>query len=393
MFKDLFKSGKCLLGFHQGTWEYEKPDKCTKFRVCTHCAKRSTKTEHTWSAWKYHADDDCQQIRICTRCGEKEEQTVHIWGKEAFYKKDNDCSTVNYCERCHAEKPYKVIHVWDEWVYSHTNRCDQKQKCVRCGTLGGEERIQHSWEGWQHSPFYKARVIVCRHCGLMPLNFDNTTTYTMTMQDVDNLYGDLIHSNSVRQIVSAIRENKSCFVQPFNPVMKSYQDFVQAHMPDGNNKESYKSMADVIRLISETGVETVLAYLNDVQYQTTNNPWKLVLSKLAEANAYTRRMANLDKGLIGHWMHNKVLGEFSVSTDYHKIFKNDGSYAEYYYSVSGVMDFKKTSETTRGIWWSENNLIHIELESGGIREIYYQFSDSYLVLDVGGTGQFWERAS
>jgi hypothetical protein len=391
--KNIFNSGKCMLGFHQGDWQYEEPQKCLKFQVCTHCAKRSTKIEHTWGEWGYLAEGDCQQVRVCARCGEQEAQTVHVWGKDVYYTKDNDCSTVNFCERCKAEKPSGTIHVWGEWVYTSPDRCNQKQKCSRCGSLSSEEREQHAWEGWQYSSFYKGQVIVCQHCGLMPLNFDNSTNYTMTMQDVDRLYGDLLRASTVRQIVTAIRENKGYFSQPLNPVMNSYQDFVMAHMPEECGRETYKILAGVIQLISATGIDTVLPYLNEIQSQSAQNPWQLVLSKIQEADAYAKRLANLDRALIGHWRYTESMGDsgFSVVTDYHMTFAGDGSYAEYQHSVSAAMGTDRRSAPLYGTWWSENRIVHVDFGPNGKVDFNYQFSGGYLVTVISGKQQFWER--
>src|SRR5688572_3093946 len=110
MLKNLFNSGKCLLGFHQGEWQFESPSSCLQYQVCEHCKKRSTKTEHTWNEWDYQTEDNCQQIRVCLRCQNEETRILHVWSADAYYKKDGERTTVNYCERCGEEKLYGTVH-------------------------------------------------------------------------------------------------------------------------------------------------------------------------------------------------------------------------------------------------------------------------------------------
>ena len=94
--KGFLDKGKCLLGFHQGTWEYRRPSDCAQLMVCQRCTAESSRVEHCWGEWDYRANEACDLVRTCGRCGQTEIAVKHVWG-EPRYRSSNACEQVAVC--------------------------------------------------------------------------------------------------------------------------------------------------------------------------------------------------------------------------------------------------------------------------------------------------------
>jgi hypothetical protein len=78
MFKKLLQKGKCLVGFHEGEWNYEQPAQCIQTRLCTLCQKRQERTHHIWAVG-IEREGDCAQRGVCERCAERRSAPPHNW--------------------------------------------------------------------------------------------------------------------------------------------------------------------------------------------------------------------------------------------------------------------------------------------------------------------------
>ena len=166
MFKKLLQKGKCLLGFHEGEWNYEQPAQCTQTRLCTLCQKRQERTHHIWAEWEFERERDCAQRRVCERCAESEERVTHNWAAPEFVE-EGSCEQVRRCARCEAEEPTGASHQWGRWEYAIEDHCSEHQICERCGARSTHSRLEHCWSEWQESAHYGGAVRVCRRCGEM----------------------------------------------------------------------------------------------------------------------------------------------------------------------------------------------------------------------------------
>ncbi|MDQ3120572.1 MAG: hypothetical protein M3Q89_13570 [Verrucomicrobiota bacterium] len=166
MFKNLFEKGKCLVGLHQGEWQYEKPGQCEQLRVCSGCGAQNRKTEHVWGEWGFETEGKCAQQRVCGRCGAPEQRIEHTWGALRYQAPDS-CEEVRDCDRCHEVWAAGPRHEWNAWQYATSDACGQNQICSRCGVAGAQNRVVHRWRDWQHSAHHGGAVRVCRQCGEM----------------------------------------------------------------------------------------------------------------------------------------------------------------------------------------------------------------------------------
>lgn len=170
MFKGMFDKGKCLVGLHEGEWQYLADGACEQVRMCERCNTESRRIEHTWGEWYYLADGRCDIARVCHRCDEVEHAVEHDWGP-ARYKYSDACEQVRVCHRCHDEQAAGTVHIWDDWQYLDEDDCTLGQVCVRCRSIQSQTRFAHDWGEWQHSDYYNGAVRVCRHCGEMEVDY------------------------------------------------------------------------------------------------------------------------------------------------------------------------------------------------------------------------------
>src|ERR1043166_441923 len=136
--KDWLDTGKCLLGFHEGTWNRETPQSCVLVQTCDRCRTISKQVEHDWPEWVYAADESCDLQRLCNRCREKEARIEHQWGN---------------------------------WVYQSEAGCEQGIQCTRCAAWASDSRIEHDWRNWEYNEQYRAPLHSCRRCSFLASYF------------------------------------------------------------------------------------------------------------------------------------------------------------------------------------------------------------------------------
>lgn len=167
MLKELFQKGKCKIGFHEGEWKYEFPQKCSEIRDCCRCGKRSKRVSHIWDSWEYMYKDECTQIRLCKRCGEEEFRTEHNWGEWKY--EAGSCMLFRICKKCSEREKGLTEHLWDHFEYKGSDSCLQVQVCKRCGAKSQNEKLNHNWGEWTYSESKKTSIRVCRRCGEMEM--------------------------------------------------------------------------------------------------------------------------------------------------------------------------------------------------------------------------------
>jgi hypothetical protein len=135
MLETLTGRGKCLIGFHQGEWEYSAPSRCDRVQICELCGIKSVRLRHQY-AWQYEAPNKCRQILVCERCGIRDDKSRRI--------------------------KHPAVGWWEP-LAPH-NKCAQVRKCIRCGT-NMRARTVHSWGEWRSSSPFSREHRVCSRCG------------------------------------------------------------------------------------------------------------------------------------------------------------------------------------------------------------------------------------
>lgn len=133
MFKNLINRGGCMVGIHQGEWNYLDADSCEQHRICTVCETEQTRTEHQMGEWRVSDDHPCTSISTCQRCASIETQVNHTWG-DWVYVADGSCQAVQVCTQCNeTSQDVEDYHAWGKWIYSEAYRSPIRT-CARCQT-------------------------------------------------------------------------------------------------------------------------------------------------------------------------------------------------------------------------------------------------------------------
>lgn len=93
--------------------------------------------------------------------------------------------------------------------------------------------------------------------------------------------------------------------------------------------------------------------------------------------------------LVGHWRYTDILmsGDFTLVTDYHIIFSQDGRCATYYQGDDGqVQDYLEAG------WSATDTVIELHGDDGSTASLGYQIMNGYLIIE-GNTSRPWERIS
>ncbi len=133
MFNNLLNRGGCMIGMHQGEWEYLADKSCEQKRICTVCETEQTRTEHQMGEWTTDPSQPCTQMSTCERCGTTESEVTHTWDKWE-YVADDSCTAHQVCSQCGAKSEETTEqHVWGKWAYNEGYRSPLRT-CTRCQT-------------------------------------------------------------------------------------------------------------------------------------------------------------------------------------------------------------------------------------------------------------------
>jgi hypothetical protein len=407
MLSNLFNAGKCMLGFHAGAWAFLANDSCEQLQVCTRCQARSLRTEHAWGDWHYPSEKDCNQRRVCGRCHSLDQQVVHLWGSTAHYKEPNACEMVHRCERCNAEKPAGVIHPWGEWIHTSETSCEQHRICSRCSALSPDTQTNHTWGSWQESTFYGGRVVACKHCGTLALNFSNGTEVAATFEEVTDLLEELAQASSPADTSRILLANRRFSEGEANSVVAAHAKLCEAHMPDGQQKDAWTQGVALISLgklfsldvlsqwlsnvSAQGGVSALFSALGAALKEETGSPPRLEPST-SPAQAPPSE-PHSDNRLIGHWRYTDILngGGMSLVTDTNYILKANGRCEEY--TVSAGMGSEQRRPRRSGSWTARNNILTLRFGWSETLQFNYSFSKGSLILQSSRGIRGFERVS
>jgi hypothetical protein len=384
MFKDILQRGKCLVGFHQGPWQFSAEKICTKVQICTVCKARTEKPEHNWSEWAAPRPDSCDFQRKCTRCGISESKTEHAWG-ERQYAADGDCTLQRVCTRCAATEAAGTQHAMDTWTYAADDSCTQKLACSRCGATGAQSRIEHDWNAPTHSKFYGATVAVCGRCGETHVPADGG----ISLQKAAQAVRALTNADDEAAVIAATRQHSAVLTAP---ATQHYLKLATERFSvDAALRERLAAAAKFTEVCRTVGVEGALAYFasQTTATQTAAAAGASTAAQQATPAAATTASASSDYRLPGHWRHTEAMssGGVSMATDTHLVLAADGSAACWNHSCGSFGESR--SEKEYGTWRTASGMLYVN--AGLSYSGSYTTDGSKLVLPQSGRYRFWEK--
>ncbi len=363
--KDLLNKGKCLVGLHQGEWHARSPDGCTFTRVCERCGAEHQKVEHRWSEWSFVADGACNQVRSCGRCRSQEQRANHAWAKP-IYTTERSCERHQVCERCRAEQPAPLAHVMDEWRYTAEGVCTQLENCSRCQAPGTQQRVEHTWGDWQHSNAHKGPVRVCRRCG--ELQARATPAPAAPSAAPAGVGG-----KPREEIFDALKprmEQLADSTAALGRILGAVGDDAQA--PPARSAESGQARS---RPAPPTFTEEEVADL-------------LARGESAQGG---RRPPPRDGRLVGHWRYTEAMssGGFSLVTDFHLELDDEGRFASWSHSASGMGETR--SEPENGTWETRGASLFLNYDDGNESGRAFELHANQLFFPQSSSQRLWER--
>jgi len=377
--KELFDKGKCALGFHAGDWRYITDGQCEQIQVCSRCNNQSRQVAHQWTSWQYFASGACEMTRRCQRCKEQENKTEHVWGAPV-YATEESCAQVRPCSRCGETASAGTVHNWNRWNYETQGQCSQLSACSRCGIAGTQRRVSHDWSDWQKSEFYGARVRVCRRCGEMVFDMDQSGKQSGSLQMVNSAVQDLMQASDVESVRERIMRHSTLL---FSPVTEKYFNFaVDQLAASAEAKEVYQKLAGLIDRCRKEGVDNVFR-----EATQADPPQAPAASNQAAGQSSVNPDAALDTRLVGHWRHTEILGSgsFMRTIDTYCILDGSGPMQWYSRTASG------TGEPQSGVWSASNGTLNLNFATGDRLAFVYVLEGATMFCPREGRYRLWTR--
>jgi hypothetical protein len=394
MWKDYLNKGKgfldkskCLLGFHQGTWEYRQSTDCTQFMRCERCAVESERVEHRWGEWDYKAEGTCDLVRTCGRCSQTESQLKHVWG-EPRHKGADTCDQLVVCDRCGDQEDRAAKHHFDRWTYRNQDDCAQVETCSRCGQLGQATRLQHDWEGWTQSAFYESRVCVCRHCGEMLVDMGGAST---SMQAVERAIDRVAATKSWEEIRRHLHADRDTLL---SPVAEKYLQFaVEQYPKDGPASEALAGARRIVTRCREIGIDQAIENLGGGAITQAAPASGAQPARMPNAGAAPAAAGRLDSRLIGHWRSTEIMpsggSSFTMVTDTHCFLDAAGEFA--FWSVRRSSFSDSNSARQLGTWEARDGELHLRFQTGAPWSKAYNVAGDDMLWPRDGRYRLWKR--
>jgi hypothetical protein len=385
MWKDFLDKGKCLLGFHEGPWQYRQPKNCTKVQKCQRCGNEAERIEHRWSGWSWEADRRCDRIRTCARCSETEKSLEHTWGQPT-YVRAGACDTVVVCARCGEEEGREAAHVLDAWVYRSEGECTQVQSCSRCGLAGSATRFQHDWADWTNSEFYASKVRACRHCGEMLIDVGGSS---VSLQSLDSSVAQLMASDTGPQIRAALKGAQGALL---TPAADKYFAFAFDQLgDDGFRSGPLTAARRVVDRCRAIGIDAALQEFG-IETPPPVSPPPSPPSQPAPRGQPGARTSPppaaggpLDRRLIGQWRNTEFLGRGTpMMMSIESWLALDGS-GRFEFLIQG-------NEVEAGTWTADGSELTLNFETGESPAKSYIVNNEGMVWNNDSRFHFWRRS-
>jgi len=251
--------------------------------------------------------------------------------------------------------------------------------CSRCGIAGTQRRVSHDWNDWQKSEFYAAPVQVCRRCGEMVFQLDQSGKSSVSLQTVNNAVQEVMQASDVDGVRERINRHSNVL---FSPVTEKYFNFaVDQLAANAEAKDVYCKLAGLIDRCRSEGVNNVL-----VPAAPANPPQTTVSSQASEQSS-AKLNAALDPRLIGHWRHTEILGSgsFMRTIDTHCILDGSGAMQWYSRTASG------TGEPQSGVWSASNGTLNLNFATGDRLAFVYALEGTTMFCPRERRYRLWTR--
>jgi hypothetical protein len=384
MWKDFLDKGKCLLGFHDGPWQYRQPKNCTQVQKCERCGNETERIEHRWSGWAWEADGRCDRVRTCARCSQTEKSLNHNWGQPA-YVRAGACDMVVTCARCKGKESRDAAHVFDAWVYRSDDECTQVQSCSRCGLAGSATRFEHEWNDWTRSEFYASKVRVCRHCGEMLID---AGVSPVSMQALDGGVAQLMASETGPQVRAALRGAQGALL---TDAADKYFAFAFDQFDDDDFRSGPLTAARrVVDRCREVGVDAALQEFG-IESPPAAPPSPAPQTPPPRAQQAGRTAPRpapatgpMDQRLIGQWQNIEFLGRGTpMMMSIESYLALDGS-GRFEFMVQG-------NEVEPGTWTADGNELRLNFETGESPSKLYVVDSQGMIWNNDSRFHLWRR--
>jgi len=380
MWKNLLDKSKCLLGFHEGPWHYQRANSCTQSQKCERCGKEAERVEHRWGEWAYQAEHHCDLVRTCARCSQTETNLTHSWAEPTYVHADS-CDRIAVCARCGEKERREPAHVLDAWSYRADDACTQVQACSRCGQAGSATRLQHDWDEWIQSGFYASRVRVCRHCGdMLVAESASSGGAAVSMQAIEADVNRLIAAQTAPQIRSVVTGSATLLT----PVTEKYFQFAFDQYPDNDFRSGPLANARVVvNRCREIGVDVALQECGiEPPPAPAPSPSSARPPRSTDARQPAPVSGSLDRRLFGHWRSTEILGagtSMSMPIDTHCVLDE-----------SGRFQFG-SSRVESGTWVASGKELTLSFQGGDSLVRDYIIDGNSMVWPRDGRYRLWQR--
>ena len=303
--------------------------------------------------WKSVSPTECSFTRTCMRCGAKQQKVEHVWADWVFVN-DSSCDQTRTCGRCKIEEQ-RVVHAWGAAAYKGEERCEQVQTCARCRAVQAAP-TKHVMTRWR---YLGAEACVqteqCSRC-----NADGIK------QRLEHQWGDWQFNPETKQPV------RVC-VRCGELQVKSTPETTRLLGTITDSGERIVNQPSTTPTVSDDEVADLLARAGATESPTAQGRLKH------------------DPRLVGHWRHTNVMssGGFSLVTDTHLVLDEQGRFARWSHSASGMGE--TTSARLEGTWQSREQTLALTFEDGSESVLSYEVHARELLFPNGGSQKYWER--
>lgn len=394
MFKNLFNKGKCLLGFHQGEWQYELTNQCNQTQVCKRCQTESKRIEHVWGEWTYQSEDACDLLRVCSRCTETESCIEHNWGQPT-YKYSDSCIQVQVCNRCRKEEIGATKHCWERWEYLDADDCTQVQVCVRCGDRSQHSRLVHDWGNGNTANFTTppcVSVAIVPKCLLMLVKRERVSKQYRCKQSISL-------SPNYSQLTTGRKSDKFFIVNQhtlFSPITDKYFKFAFEQYPqDDTVQKPLKSMQLLLHSCQQIGIDTTIQKLisptSETQSAQVTEMRQSCTPMVSVPSPSSQPQVQIDYSLVGHWRYTESMGGsgFSMVTDTHLVLDRDGQFVRYSRSASSMGSSQSPLES--GQWKVIGGKLCFQYNDSSHSVHKYKVTSDRLFFPENSSQRLWQR--
>ena len=254
----------------------------------------------------------------------------------------------------------------DEWRYTAEEACTQQDHCSRCQAPGTQRRIEHTWGDWQHSNVHNGPVRVCRRCGEL----------------------------QARATPAPVAQSAAPAGMGGKP-QKETLDAMKPRMPQ--LAESTAALGRILGAVGDDAQARPSPRAESGQAKprpappTFNEDEVADLLARGDAAQGDRRLPQRDGRLVGHWRYTDAMssGGFSLVTDLHLVLDDEGRFASWSHSASGMGETRSAPEN--GTWETRGATLLLNFDDGNESGRAFELHADQLFFPQSSSHRLWER--